>query len=112
MEDVQQLALKIRRRAFEVLDGKESLSAFLESLWQLDSQTPELLEQVADQMEQDNGRWSAASALPDITVGRDKSGRIGLITFTSAGKTNEDRTTRNPIVWCSNRVELKPETSG
>jgi hypothetical protein len=106
MEDVQQLALTIRRRAFEVLDGKESLTAFLETLWQLDSQKPDLLEQVAQQMEQDNGKWSSTSALPDITVGRDKAGRIGLITFTGAeaAKTTESGRKRNPIVWCSNRV--------
>lgn len=108
VDDVEQLALKIRRRAFDVLDGKESLTAFLESLWQLDSQTPDLLERVARQLEQDNGRWSAASALPEITVGRDKAGRIGLITFTSTDTVREQQGNhkKNPIVWCSNRPEL------
>lgn len=106
VEDVEQLALKLRRRAFDVLDGKESLTAFLETLWQLDSQKPELLEKVAKQLEQDNGRWSAASALPEITVGRDKAGRIGLITFTSPESSVENDRKKNPIVWCSNRPEI------
>lgn len=107
LEDVEQLALKLRRRAFEVLDGRESLTAFLETLWQMDSQKPELLEKVAQQLEQDNGRWSAASALPEITVGRDKAGRIGLITFTSTDTAREsNKKKKNPIVWCSNRPEL------
>jgi len=108
VEDVEQLALKLRRRAFDVLDGRESLTAFLETLWQLDSQKPDLLEKVAKQLEQDNGRWSAASALPEITVGRDKAGRIGLITFTSTepGREQQGDSKKNPIVWCSNRSEL------
>lgn len=106
VEDVEQLALQIRRRAFEVLDGRESLTAFLESLWQLDSQKPELLEKVASQLEQDNGRWSATSALPEITVGRDKAGRVGLITFTSTDANHNGEKKRNPIVWCSNRTGM------
>jgi len=105
-DDVEQLALQLRRRAFEVLDGKESLTALLESLWQLDAQKPDLLAKVAEQMEQDNGRWSATSALPEITVSRDKNGRIGLITFTSADETNGNSPKRNPIVWCSNRADI------
>jgi len=111
IEDVEQLALQIRRRAFEVLDGKESLTSFLETLWQMDSQKPALLEQVAQQMERDNGRWNAASALPEISVGRDKTGRIGLITFTGINVASADEKAKkvNPIVWCSNRVELQPD---
>ncbi len=108
MDDVEQIALQIRRRAFEVLDGKESLNAFLDSLWQLDAQKPALLEKVAQQLEADNGRWSKSSALPDISVGRDKSGRVGLITFTSPdGAATNGQPKLNPIVWCSNRTELK-----
>lgn len=109
IEEVEQLALQIRRRAFEVLDGKESLTSFLETLWQMDSQKPDLLDQVAQQMERDNGKWNAASALPEISVGRDKSGRIGLIKFTGVNIASADERAKklNPIVWCSNRVQLQ-----
>ena len=108
VEDVEKIALSLRRRAFEVLEGRESLTAFLETLWQLDSNTPELLEQVASQLELDNGRWSAASALPEITVKRDKEGRIGLISFNSPDAAREAHNERikNPIVWCSHRKEF------
>lgn len=92
--------------AFEVLDGKESLTAFLESLWQLDSQKPELLDKLAAQLEQDNGRWSATSALPEVTVGRDREGRVGLITFSSTETNHNSEKKGKPIVWCSNRTEL------
>ena len=111
MNEVEQLALNIRRKAFQVLDGKESLTGFLDSLWQLDTQKPELFQEVAIQLEQDNDRWSSTSALPEVTVRRDKSGRIGLITFTSPenGGTEGSSKKDKPIVWCSNRPELASE---
>jgi hypothetical protein len=62
-------------------------------------------------MERDNGKWNAASALPEISVGRDKTGRIGLITFTGIAPltTDESASKLNPIVWCSNRIDLQPD---
>lgn len=107
MNEVEQLALNLRRRAFEVLEGKESLTAFLDALWLLDSQTPDLLDKVALQLEQDNGRWSSTSALPEVDVRRDKSGRIGVISFTAPEEQTAGTvgTKSKPIVWCSNRAE-------
>ena len=88
-----------------VLDGKESLNTFLESLWQLDEQKPELFMEVAEQMELDNGRWSTTSALPEVTVKRDKRGRVGIITFRSDDGDDQTRPGGlNPLVWCSNKA--------
>jgi hypothetical protein len=53
-----------------------------QELYRLERQTPEFFESVAKQLEEDNGRWSATSALPNAAVKRESvTHRIEEISF-------------------------------
>ncbi len=82
MNDIELKALELKRKAWEVLDGKAEADLLFQELYRLERQSPEFLDSVASQLEADNGRWSATSALPDAVVKRDKSTqRIEEISF-------------------------------
>ncbi|HEY9732604.1 MAG TPA: hypothetical protein V6C89_11870 [Drouetiella sp.] len=82
MNDIELKALELKRKAWEVLDGKAEADVLFQELYRLERQTPEFLDSVAQQLEADNGRWSATSALPNVEIKRDEaSKRIEEISF-------------------------------
>lgn len=82
MNDIELKALELKRKAWEVLDGKAEADILFQELYRLERQTPEFLESVAQQLEADNGRWSATSALPNVEIKRDQATkRIEEISF-------------------------------
>ncbi len=81
MNDVELKAIELKRKAWEVLDGKSPPDKLFQDLHRLERQNPKLLELVAAQMELDNGRWNVNSAIPDVIVQRDQLNRIEAIEF-------------------------------
>jgi len=82
MNDIELKALELKRKAWEVLDGKAEADVLFQELYRLERQTPEFFESVAKQLEEDNGRWAATSALPNAAVKRElATQRIEEISF-------------------------------
>ena len=82
MNDIELKALELKRKAWEVLDGKADADVLFQELYRLERQTPEFFESVAKQLEEDNGRWAATSALPNAEVKRESAThRIEEISF-------------------------------
>ncbi len=86
MNDIELKALELRRKAWEVLTGKAEADVLLQELYRLERQTPDFFEAVAKQLEEDNGRWAATSALPDAEIKREiETQRIEEISFHALG---------------------------
>ncbi|MBS1955937.1 MAG: hypothetical protein JST89_17260 [Cyanobacteria bacterium SZAS-4] len=82
MNDIELKALELKRKAWEVLDGKADADVLFQELYRLERQTPDFFESVAKQLEEDNGRWAATSALPNAEVKRETATqRIEEISF-------------------------------
>ncbi len=82
MNDIELKALELKRKAWEVLDGKADADVLYQELYRLERQTPDFFESVAKQLEEDNGRWAATSALPNAEVKRETATqRIEEISF-------------------------------
>lgn len=82
MNDIELKALELKRKAWEVLDGKAEADVLFQELYRLERQSASFLESVAKQLEADNGRWSVTSALPNAVVKREQSTqRIEEISF-------------------------------
>ncbi|RTL45780.1 MAG: hypothetical protein EKK48_00100 [Candidatus Melainabacteria bacterium] len=82
MNDIELKALELKRKAWEVLDGKAEADVLFQELYRLERQSPDFLESVAKQLEADNGRWSVTSALPNAEVKREQATqRIEEISF-------------------------------
>ncbi len=82
MNDIELKALELKRKAWEVLDGKADADVLFQELYRLERQTPAFFESVAKQLEEDNGRWAATSALPNAEVKRElATHRIEEISF-------------------------------
>jgi len=82
MNDIELKALELKRKAWEVLDCKAEVEVLFQELYKLERQTPEFFEAVAKQLEEDNGRWAATSALPNAEVKREATtNRIEEISF-------------------------------
>lgn len=82
MNDIELKALELKRKAWEVLDGKADADVLFQELYRLERQTPDFFEAVAKQLEEDNGRWAPTSALPNAEVKREKATqRIEEISF-------------------------------
>lgn len=82
MNDIELKALELKRKAWEVLDGKADADGLFQELYRLERQAAEFFEAVAKQLEEDNGRWSATSALPNVEVKRESATqRIEEISF-------------------------------
>ncbi len=82
MNDVELKALELKRKAWEVLDANADVEVLFQELYRLERQTPEFFEEVAKQLEADNGRWAASSALPNAAVKREAgTTRIEEISF-------------------------------
>jgi hypothetical protein len=106
MNDIELKALELKRKAWEVLDGKAEADALFQELYRLERQTPEFLEAVAKQLEADNGRWSTTSALPDVAVKRaEPSQRIEEISFHALDETSKQLPTQH--THHENRTEFQ-----
>ena len=82
MNDIELKALELKRKAWEVLDGKAEIDVLFQELYRLERQTPDFFDSVAKQLEEDNGRWAATSALPNAEVRRESATqRIEEISF-------------------------------
>lgn len=96
MNDIELKALELRRKAWEVLDGKADPDALFQELYRLERQQPEFFDSVATQLEEDNGRWSSTSALPDAEIKRDvQSRRIEEISFHAVDERVGNKTVTN-----------------
>ncbi|HEY9679179.1 MAG TPA: hypothetical protein V6C76_14315 [Drouetiella sp.] len=82
MNDVELKALELKRKAWEVLDGKAEAEELFQELYRLERGPNEFFVAVAQQLEEDNGRWAATSGLPNAEIKRDASNsRIEEISF-------------------------------
>ena len=71
MNEAEIRSLEIRCKALEVFDGKCDVFELQKILHLIERNQPDLLEQVARQLVQDNGRWSDSSGFPNVKVQRD-----------------------------------------
>jgi hypothetical protein len=91
MNDIELKALELKRKAWEVLDCKAEADVLFQELFRLERQTPEFFEAVAKQLEEDNGRWAATSALPNAEVRREAAtSRIEEICFHALDSQTEE----------------------
>ena len=79
--DIELRALELKRRAWEALAKQTGTTVLFRELSQMERQTPEFFELVVKQLEADNGRWLASSALPNVKVKRDSASKIEEISF-------------------------------
>lgn len=86
MNDVEQIALDLRKAALEVLDGKVDEKELVYELHRLERHSPGLFDQVVRQLEADNERWSESSGFPLVSVERDEKSRLEGLVFTSGSK--------------------------
>lgn len=97
--------MEIRRTAFDVLEGKEDIVELQKQLHIIERHTPEMLDSVVKQLEEDNGRWSETAGLPHISVQRDAHSRVQTVTFESTGKIFGSQKPKS-IVWRSDHSEI------
>lgn len=105
MNDVERKSMEIRRTAFDVLEGKVDIVELQKQLHIIERHTPEQLDNVVKQLEEDNGRWSETAGLPHIYVQRDAQSRVQTVTFESTGK-NAGSQKPKSIVWRSDHSEI------
>jgi len=108
MNEAEIRSLEIRRKALEVFDGKCDVLELQKILHLIERNQPDLLEQVARQLVQDNGRWSDSSGFPNVKVQRDSNERVQTISFETLGKKNalgEQEVVS--VIWRSDLSELQ-----
>lgn len=100
--------MEIRRKALEVFDGKCDVLELQKILHLIERNQPDLLEQVARQLVQDNGRWSDSSGFPNVKVQRDSNERVQTISFEALGKKNaRGEQEVISVIWRSDLSELQ-----
>ncbi len=105
MNDIERKAMEIRRTAFDVLEGKLDIVELQKLLHIIERHTPEQLDSVVKQLEEDNGRWSETAGLPHIYVQRDANSRVQTVTFESTGQIENSQKPKS-IVWRSDHSEI------
>lgn len=108
MNEAEIRSLEIRRKALEVFDGKCDVLELQKILHLIERNQPELLEQVASQLVQDNGRWSDSSGFPNVKVQRDTNERVQTISFEALGKKNaQGEQEVISVIWRSDLSEIQ-----
>lgn len=99
MTDIEQIALDLRKRALDVLDGKAEENELVYELHRLERNDPPLFDQIVRQLEVDNERWSESSGFPVVSVQRDGAAKLERLVFVSGSKSLEWRSDHGEREW-------------
>ncbi|HNB21749.1 MAG TPA: hypothetical protein PKZ32_05020 [Candidatus Melainabacteria bacterium] len=107
MNEAEIRSMEIRRKALEVFDGKCEELELQKILHLIERNQPELLEDVARQLVEDNGRWSQSSGFPVVKIQRDSKERVQTITFEALAKNSGGTPQVLSIIWRSDHSEIQ-----
>lgn len=107
MNEAEIRSMEIRRKALEVFDGKCEELELQKILHLIERNQPELLEDVARQLVEDNGRWSQSSGFPVVKIQRDSKERVQTITFEALAKNSGSTPQVLSIIWRSDHSEIQ-----